>query len=445
MNRNSELYTTAVKIVTRLQDAGYTTLFAGGAVRDMIRNDSDLNDIDIATVAHPAEITALFRNVHGVGESFGVMMVVENGIPFEVATFREEGEYVDGRHPESVKYSTPDQDAKRRDFTINGMFYDPVADQLFDYVGGQEDLQRGLIRTIGNAHDRFSEDYLRMLRAIRFAVRFGFEIEPSTWDALCKLSSNITGISAERIFVELNKMLTGPNPSTAIRLLVNCGLMEQIMPEITAMIGVEQPKEYHDSDVFDHTMKVVDGIGENPSEALAWSALLHDIGKPPTQTFEDRIRFNNHHHVGAEMTEKLLARLKVSNSLKEEILACVENHMHFIAVQDMRKSKLKRFLARETIETELKLHVADCLASHGGIDNYTFLRAKQEEFAAEGVKPVALLQGRDLISAGLKPGPRFGEILTASYDAQLEGEIIDTESALLWLKNYLNTTSKESL
>jgi len=437
MNRNTDLHKTAIKIVARLQDAGFVTLFAGGAVRDMIRHDSDLNDIDIATVAHPADISKLFRNVHGVGESFGVMMVVENGIPFEVATFREEGEYVDGRHPETVKYSTPDQDAKRRDFTINGMFYDPISDQVFDFVGGQEDLKRGLIRTIGNAHDRFNEDYLRMLRAIRFAVRFGFEIEQSTWDALCELSSKITGISAERIFVELNKMLTGPRPSTAIRLLVNCGLMKEIMPEITAMIGVEQPKEYHDSDVFDHTMKVIDGIGENPSEALAWSALLHDIGKPSTQTFEDRIRFNNHHHVGAQMTEKLLSRLKVSNALKEEILACVENHMHFIAVQDMRKSKLKRFLARETIETELKLHKADCLASHGGIDNYTFLIAKQEEFASEGVKPNPVLQGRDLIAVGLKPGPQFGEILTASYDAQLENEITGHESALIWLNNYL--------
>ncbi len=437
MNRNSDLYKTAVKIVGRIQDAGFTTLFAGGAVRDMIREDSDLNDIDIATVAHPAEISKIFRNVHGVGESFGVMMVVENGIPFEVATFREEGEYVDGRHPESVKYSTPDQDAKRRDFTINGMFYDPLTDTVYDYVGGQEDLKRGVIRTIGNAHDRFSEDYLRMLRAIRFAVRFDFKIEQSTWNALCQLSSKITGISAERIFVELNKMLIGPRPSTAIRLMRDCGLLEQILPEVSAMSGVEQPKEYHDSDVFDHTMKVVDGIGENPSEALAWSALLHDIGKPPTQTFEDRIRFNNHHHVGAEMAEKLLNRLKVSNALKDVILACVENHMHFIAVQDMRKSKLKRFLARETIETELKLHVADCLASHGGIDNYTFLRAKQEEFASEGVKPNPLLQGRDLIASGLKPGPLFGEILTASYDAQLEGDIVDRDSALLWLESYL--------
>ncbi len=436
--QNSILYQTALPIVERLQKAGYTTLFAGGAVRDMLHHWEGNNDIDIATVATPAEVEALFKNVHGVGESFGVMLVVENGIPYEVATFREEGEYSNGRHPDKVIYSTPEEDAKRRDFTINGMFFDPITETIYDYVGGQEDLKKGIIRTIGNPNDRFSEDYLRMLRAVRFSVRFDFEIEKETWQALCQLSHHITEISAERIFVELNKMLIGPNPSKAIYLLRDCGLLERVLPEVASMSGVEQPKEFHDHDVFDHTMKVLDGIGTKPTEVLAWSALLHDIGKPSTQTFEDRIRFNNHHYVGSKMAEKLLRRLRVSNQLLDEITACVENHMHFISVQQMRQAKVKRFLARETIEDELILHKADCEASHGSIDNYTFLREKQVEFEAEGVKPDPILMGRDLINDGLRPGPFFGEILTESYDAQLEGEITTHEEALVWLKTYLD-------
>ena len=435
--QNSKLYQAAIPIVNRLQKAGFTTLFAGGAVRDMLHHWEGNNDIDIATVATPVEVENLFSNVHGVGESFGVMLVVEAGIPFEVATFREEGEYSNGRHPDKVIYSTPEEDAKRRDFTINGMFFDPITETIYDYVGGKEDLEKGIIRTIGKAYDRFSEDYLRMLRAIRFSVRFDFEIERETWQALCDLSHHIVDISAERVFVELNKMLIGPHPSKAIRLLQQCGLLEKVLPEVANMAGVEQPKEFHEHDVFDHTMKVLDGIGENPTEVLAWSALLHDIGKPPTQTFEDRIRFNNHHYVGAKMTEKLLRRLRVSNQLTDEITACVENHMHFISVMQMRKAKVKRFLARETIEDELNLHKADCEASHGSVENYTFLREKQIEFEAEGVKPNPILMGRDLINDGLKPGPLFGEILMESYDAQLEGEITTHEEALKWLKTYL--------
>lgn len=437
MNRASKLYQTACTIVKKLQDAGFTTLFAGGAVRDMLYGIEGNNDIDIATAATPKEIEGLFRNVHGVGESFGVMMVVEKGEPYEVATFREEGDYTDGRHPGKVEYSTPQEDAKRRDFTINGMFYDPIEEKIYDYVGGEEDLKRGVIRTIGTAHDRFSEDYLRMLRAIRFAVRFDFEIEKETWDALCELSHNIVGISAERIFVELNKMLTGPRPSKAIRLMLNCGLLDQILPEISAMVGVEQPKEFHEHDVFDHTMKVLDGIGDDPTDVLAWSALLHDVGKPSTQTFEDRIRFNNHHHVGADMTATIMNRLKVSNALKDQVIACVENHMHFIAVQEMRKSKLKRFLSRATMDDEMNLHRADSLASNGSLQNYEFLLEKQKEFEVEGLKPDPLLQGRDLIKAGLKPGPSFGDIITAAYDAQLEGEITSPEEAQEWLKKRL--------
>ncbi len=437
MDRESNQYRTACSIVKHLQGSGYTTLFAGGVVRDMLYGCGGNDDIDIATVATPQEINKLFSSVHGVGESFGVMLVVENNIPYEVATFREEGEYTDGRHPDQVHYSTPEEDAKRRDFTINGMFFDPISETVYDYVGGQQDLKKGVVRTIGTAYDRFSEDYLRMLRAIRFAVRFDFEIEKETWKALTELSFNISDISVERIFVELNKMLIGPNPSKAIRLLKESGLLEKVLPEISALSGVEQPIEFHEHDVFDHTMKVLDEIGEKPSDVLAWSALLHDIGKPATQVFADRIRFNGHDKVGAEMAEKLLRRLKVPKAFMEDVIECVGNHMHFIAVQDMRKAKLKRFLARDTIETEIRLHVADCLASHGSVENFTFLREKQSEFEEEGVKPDPLLMGRDLIGAGLRPGPVFGEILNLAYDAQLEGDLNSADEAQEWLKQYL--------
>lgn len=439
MDRESKQYRTACIIVERLQKAGYTTLFAGGAVRDMLHGSAGNEDIDIATAATPKEIEKLFSNVHGVGESFGVMLVVKNGIPYEVATFREEGEYTNGRHPGKVEYSTPQEDAKRRDFTINGMFFDPIKEELFDYVGGEKDLKLGILRTIGTPYDRFSEDYLRMLRAVRFAVRFDFEIDAATWEALSELSFHIKEISAERIFTELNKMLIGPNPSKAIRMLRDCGLLKEILPEINVMVGVEQPREFHEHDVFDHTMKVLDGIGENPSEVLAWSALLHDVGKPSTQVFADRIRFNGHDKEGAEMAEVILRRLKVSKNLMEEVIECVGNHMHFIAVQEMRKAKLKRLLSRETIEDELKLHKADCNASHGTLDNYNFMREKQTEFEKEGVKPDPLLMGKHLIKAGLRPGPDFGDILTSSYDAQLEGEITTTEEALEWLENYIKS------
>ncbi len=437
MDRESKQYRVASAIVKRLQEAGYTTLFAGGVVRDMLIAKENNDDIDIATVATPKEIEKLFKNVHGVGESFGVMLVVEEGIPYEVATFREEGEYLDGRHPEVVHYSTPEEDAKRRDFTINGMFFDPIAEKLYDFIGGEEDLNNKIIRTIGDPFDRFSEDYLRMLRAVRFSVRFNFPIEENTWAALCKLHHHITEISIERIFVELNKMLIGRNPSKAIRMLSDCGLLELILPEIEKMKGVEQPIEFHEHDVFDHTMKVLDGVGENPTEVLAWSALLHDVGKPATQTFEDRIRFNGHDHAGAKISEKILRRMKVSNALCEQVVACVDNHMHFISVQQMRTAKVKRFLARPTIEDELNLHVADCNASHGSIDNFTFLRAKQEEYEAIGVQPDPLIQGRDLIKRGLRPGPTFGPIIAAAYDAQLEGDIVTDEDAELWLNEYL--------
>ncbi len=433
--KNSSLYGAALKIVETLQQKGFTSLFAGGAVRDSLLSNQKLSDIDIATSATPDEVEELFDNTHPVGKSFGAELVVVDTIAFEVATFREEGGYQNGRHPDSVCFSGPKEDALRRDFTINGLFYDPINDKIYDYIDGEKDLRSGIIRTIGKAEDRFGEDFLRLLRAVRFSARFNFPIEENTWRALCERAESITNISNERIFQELTKMLTGPAPAVAVELLHKSGLLKEVLPEVENMVGVEQPPEYHpEGDVYIHTLEVIKNIPPNSDEVLAWSALLHDVGKPATQTFSDRIRFNNHHHVGAKIAEKILSRLKAPKKITEEIVACVDNHMHFINVQNMRLAKLKRFLARETIETELLLHKADCEASHGGIDNYTFLQAKQEEFSAEGVKPEPYLLGRDLIAIGLKPGRYFGDILSEAYDLQLEEHICSCDDAREWLQ-----------
>lgn len=442
MQKYLKEYELAKKVVKKLQDSDYIAYFAGGAVRDVIAKFDGNNDIDIATEARPDEIKTLFDNVHGVGASFGVMLVVENGVPFEVATFREDGEYSNGRHPDKIHFSTAQKDAQRRDFTINGMFLDPITDEVYDYVGGKEDLKNKIIRTIGSPDERFSEDYLRMLRAIRFAVRFDFTIESKTWDSIKKHCRNINKISAERIFTELNKMLTGKNPSKAIRMLLDTGLLKEILPEVVDMVGVEQPAEFHKHDVFDHTMEVLDNIGDNPTDVLAWSALLHDVGKPATQTFEDRIRFNNHHKKSAEITKEIFKRLRASNSLTEQVVACVENHMHFIEVQNMRVAKLKKFLSRPNIEDELNLHKADCAASHGSDENYVFLKEKLKEFEKEGTKPTPFLHGKDLIDLGLKPGRYFREILNKAYDMQLENELISRENAINWLKDNLDDIKK---
>lgn len=404
----------------------------------MLLKRSEINDVDIATSATPDDIKELFENVHPVGESFGVMLVVQRGIPFEVATFREDGGYQDGRRPEAVSFTGPEVDAQRRDFTINGMFYDPIAEQVHDFVGGQEDLRKGIIRTINNPRDRFSEDYLRMLRAIRFSTRFGFPIEEQTKSALLELAPKIAGISVERIFQEVDKMLTGPRPSEAVRLMAELGFLEVILPEVAALSGCEQPPEFHpEGDVFEHTMFVLDGLEKGSSSAVMWAALLHDIGKPPTKTVEDRIRFNNHNKVGAEMSDVLLRRLKVSNDLREKVVSMVAGHMTFVDVQQMRVSTLKRFIARETFNEELALHKADCLASNGSLSNYDFLQRKIEEFVAVDIAPKPFLNGKDLIQSGIRPSPLFGEILRDAYDLQLEETLKSREEALYWLKNRL--------
>lgn len=431
----SPKYRAALAIIKKLTQEGFEALFAGGFVRDMLMENTNDGDIDIATNAKPEAINKLFPHTIGVGEQFGVMIVVHQSIPFEVATFRSDIGINDGRHPANIVFTDSRHDAQRRDFTINGLFFNPISQQVIDYIDGKRDIAAGVIRAIGNPKLRFSEDYLRMLRAIRFAARFNFSIEAATWQSMSELVAKITVISVERIFTELDKMFRGPNPKNALDLLDKSGLLAHILPEVAALKGVEQPLEYHpEGDVFEHIKKALTLLPPNPSSVLAWSVLLHDIGKPPTMILADRIRFNNHDKVGSNMVKRLLKALHTSNELLEGVYACTDNHMNFVNVQKMRLSTLKKFLSRATIVEELELHRIDCLASHGQLDNYFFLQEQLATFRQETLKPDPLLHGKDLIAMGFKPGPLFSEILTAIYDLQLEETITNYPEAIAAVK-----------
>ncbi len=442
MNANfiSEHRSGADLIVETLRRNGYIAYFAGGFVRDMLLEVTEKGDIDIATNAKPQTISQLFPSTIDVGEQFGVMVVVFNGFNYEVATFRSDIGIHDGRHPSQVVFTDAQTDALRRDFTINGMFYDPQTNEIIDFVNGIEDCRNHVIRAIGDPRLRFREDYLRMLRAIRFSARFNFPIEQRTWDAIGENASHIVEISPERIYAEINRMLCGPNPETAIDLLDKSGILRIILPEVANLAGVEQPPEFHpEGDVFVHTLKALHYLNKNPSGVLAWSTLLHDIGKPPTITYaKDRIRFNNHDRVGATMAVNILKRLKASNVVVDGVEACISNHMNFMNVTKMRLSNLKKFLARPTLQDELELHRVDCLASHGDISNCTFIEEQLQKHPAETIKPPPVLTGKDLIALGLIPGPKFGKILSAVYDLQLEEQIKDKEEAIAYVKERLD-------
>lgn len=434
----------AISIVRRLSAKGFRAFFAGGYVRDMIIGIENNEDIDIATSATPQTVSSLFRRVVGVGERFGVMLVIENNIPFEVATFRADSETSDGRHPQQVTFSDAKTDALRRDFTINGLFYDPLKKKIFDYVNGTKDLKMGIIRTIGNPELRFKEDYLRLLRAIRFAARFSFTIEPTSWKALKRNVNSITRVSQERIFQELNKMLIGPNPDKAVSLLEDSELLSIVLPEVHALKGVEQPSEFHpEGDVLNHTIKTLFYL-QNPSQTTAWSALLHDIGKPATLSRSDRIRFNNHNRISAIMAKEILKRLKSSRALVNNVYECIDNHMNFMNVTRMRLSTLKKFLSRPTFDDELELHRADCLASHGNIDNHTFLIEKKMGMAEAPLQPEPLIRGRDLIELGFTPGPIFRIILNRVYDLQLDEKILAADEARAWINQHRDEFLKAS-
>ncbi len=426
---------TATRIVRRLRDAGHEAYFAGGCVRDRLLGRT-AHDIDIATSASPGAVQKLFPRTVAVGAQFGVIVVLEEGREFQVATFRADGVYLDGRRPESVIFTTAEGDAQRRDFTVNGLFYDPLERKVLDFVGGEADLKAGVIRCIGEPADRFREDKLRLLRGVRFAATLGFQIDPSTWAALRDQAASISDVSAERIRDELVKIFLHPSRVRGFDLLDESGLLGVLLPEVAGMKGCEQPPEFHpEGDVFVHTRLMLSLLPEAVSIPLVFAVLFHDIGKPPVSRKDEtgRIRFNGHETVSAIMAEKILDRLRFSNAQTGDTLLAVKNHMAFKDVQHMRVATLKRFLARPTIDDELELHRVDCLGSHGMIDNYDFLLAKREEFSREPLIPPPLISGGDLISLGWKPGPLFKKMLEAVQVRQLEGTLTTREEALDWV------------
>ena len=428
----------AMKVVSKLQQSGYLAYFAGGCVRDLLRDEIP-TDYDIATNALPEQVAALFSKTRSVGAHFGVIIVISGEFVFEVATFRNDGSYGDGRRPETVEFTSPEEDVLRRDFTINGIFYDPIEDRTIDYVNGQDDINSGTVRAIGDPESRFKEDHLRLLRAVRFAARFDYKIEESTWAAICGNAKEIKNISEERIRDELSKILLDPERVRGFDLLMESGLMEAIIPEIIDLKGCEQPPQFHpEGDVFVHTRLMLTLLKDDPSLSLVLSVLLHDIGKPATFSYDeeaDRIRFNGHDKIGSDMAATILRRLKYPNKIIEEVTEMVVNHMTFKDVQKMREAKLKRFMARPTFEDETELHRVDCLGSWGGLDNYDFLNQKRTEFDNEPIIPPPLLTGKDLIEIGWNPGPELGEILTKVQDLQLEGSLSTKEEAMDWVNS----------
>lgn len=429
---------TALNILRQIRKAGFTAYFAGGSVRDRLLG-RPAKDFDIATSALPEQIEALFPKTVAVGKVFGVIVVVQDGTETEVATFRTDGGYQDGRRPDSIEFCGAAEDAKRRDFTVNGMFYDPIEDKIIDYVGGQDDLKKKIIRAIGDPDRRFAEDHLRMLRAVRFAHTLGFEIEPETRAAIHKHAPDLAKISAERIENEFSRTLTESlRPGDALKELVDLGLMEFIIPEILPMIGQEQPPEFHpEGDVFVHTCLMLN-LMKNPSRALAYTVLLHDVGKPATAFMgEDRLRFHGHERKSAQMSEEILRRLKLPVKEMKQILTAIDGHMRFKDVQKMNKSTLRKLMGSETFDLELELHRVDCSGSHGLLDNYTFLLEKAEEMKNEPVLPDRWITGKDLKELGVSPGPQMGRFIQLAYDSQLENRFETRDALLAWLKTQL--------
>ena len=428
----------ARKIAERLRDRGHIAYFAGGCVRDMVRGLTP-KDYDIATDARPENVQALFPRTYAVGAHFGVIIVLEDGFQFEVATFRSDEAYIDGRHPSAVQFSSPEEDARRRDFTINGMFLDPASNKVIDLVGGQADIGAKLVRAIGEPGQRLAEDRLRMLRAVRFATALDYQIDERTWDALVASASSINQISGERIRDEVVRIFLSSNRVRGWDLLDASGLMSAILPELQAMKGVLQPEQFHpEGDVFVHTRLMLSLLRETVSIPLVFAVLFHDVAKPVTARVDEtgRIRFNEHDRIGAEMTEAIMRRLRFSGAEIEATVEMVRQHMVFKDAPKMRIAKLKRFMARPTFDEELELHRVDCQSSHRMLDNYEFLLRKREEFANEPIIPPPLVRGDDLIAFGLKPGPKFGEILEAVETRQLEGKLRTRDEALNWVKSH---------
>jgi len=429
----------AERVVARLRAAGFEAYFVGGCVRDLVMG-KEPKDIDIATSARPKKVRELFPHTVPIGAQFGVILVLAGEDQFEVATFRADSEYVDGRRPKDVRFCDARADVLRRDFTINGMLYDPEAGRIIDYVGGKEDLAGRVVRCIGDAIQRLSEDKLRVMRAVRFACRLGFTIEPDTWEATKRVAPEIGVVSAERIRDELVRILTEGGAAQGIRMLLEMGALSVILPEVAAMDGVPQPEEFHpEGDVLTHTMLALDELSE-PSPELAMATLLHDVGKPATIAVADRIRFHRHEEVGAEMAHAVCRRLKFSNVETETITWLVRDHMRIAQAPEMRPGRLKRLLREEHFEDLLELHRLDCLACHRDLGKWEFCRARMAELSEEELRPAPLLTGGDLIRMGYRPGPIFKEILGATENAQLEGEISTRDEAEAFIQSRFPVT-----
>ena len=427
----------AIEIVRRLQEARHPAFWVGGCVRDLLLG-REPQDYDLATSARPEQVEKLFKHTRAVGRKFGVMIVVEGKYQFQVATFRAEAEYQDGRRPAKVVFSSAEADAQRRDFTVNGLFYDPVAKRLYDWVGGEKDLRAKIIRTIGPPEERFAEDHLRLLRAVRFAAQLDFEIEPQTFAAIKMLAPKIRLISAERIRDELIKLFSPPHAAHGLALLRDSGLLAHILTEFIATIACDQSPDYHpEGTVFEHVRLMLEKLPPGADEALPWAVILHDIGKPPTASRDaatGTIHFYEHEKVGAAMAERILKRLRFPKRQIEKVVACVRQHMQFKDVKQMRKATLRRLLLRATFPLELELHRLDCLGSHGDLGHYEFLVEQAAELKKKPAIRPPLLTGKDLIKLGMKPGPAMGALLTEIREKQLQDELKMPRQARRWAK-----------
>ncbi len=430
-----------MQVAVAIDKAGYEVVFAGGCVRDALLG-RDCQDYDLATNAQPEQVEFVCDQAglrtRMVGAHFGVVLAMIGDEPIEIATFREDGSYADGRHPDNVYYTNAKEDAKRRDFTINGLFANPFTLEVTDYVGGLVDLEQGVIRAIGDPSDRFKEDGLRLLRAVRFAVQLGFKIEEQTKLSMMQQIGGLQKVSAERMQAEFSKILMSDHPHRGVRMLADLGFLNYFFSEVLELKGCEQPAEFHpEGDVFEHTMLMLDLIRPDFSLELRLAILLHDIGKPKTQSYNEekqRFTFYGHDTVGAQMAEAMLRSLKYPNDIIDSVVVMVKYHMQFINVQRMRVSTLRRFIARDTFAQEMELHRVDCLSSNGNIENYEFLQRYIEEQNHEIQLPEPLLRGHDLLELGLEPGVKIGQILMEVQTKQLEQELYDYEQALNYVK-----------
>ena len=437
-----KVYTKAIYIVDKLKQHGHVAFFVGGCVRDVLMGIKP-HEIDITTSATPEIIKSIFEKVYLVGEKFGVCVVSIEGEEFQIATFRKDAPYKDGRHPTYVTFSNPKEDAMRRDFTINALFWEPIDSKLYDYVGGLDDLHDAVIRAVGDPLERFEEDRLRIIRCARFISQLNFAVDRPTYEAMFKIKDPLKGISAERIRDEIEKILMTQHPSIAITVLDEIGVLKKVLPELCAMRHVPQPPNYHpEGDVWNHTMLAIDIAAKNIADkdiALMWAVLLHDVGKASTITMpkdkDDRIRFNGHDVEGQMLAREILSRLRVPNKVIDDVAYMIKDHIRIGKAQEIRKGRLKMIMAQGAFKNEMSLNYADVMASHKDLTIWNFLKKEYAEFEKEKQLPEAIVSGDFLIKMGYKPSPAFSEIIDKAYEAQLEGEFSDEKGAQKFVKS----------